>query len=295
MDLNHLQLFVEVADHKSFTSAAKTLGMQRSSVSRSISALERDLEVQLFQRTTRSVSLTTAGDALYAKVVGHLTSLHAAVEELPEREEDASGMVLVTVSPDLGSDILPRALSAFAMRYPRVHVDVKVTNRVVDLVGEGFDAAVRPGPIPLPDSTLRARLLTGVTGGYFASPNYLARAGTPRSLNDLAEHDWVGGPGRSQLAMQFHRPPILAADDMLFVRQALREGLGLGVLPTFLARDDVSDGRLVRLQLSTEFGGTGGIWLVMPPGEHVPRKVRVLRDFLVDWFRTRPLDATKTN
>ena len=288
MDLNHLRLFVQVADSEGFTPAAAALGMQRSSVSRGIAALERELDVQLFQRSTRSVVLSSTGEALYAKVAGHLASLEDALEALPERQEEPSGQLRVTVPHDLGADVFPRAMAGFARRFPKVQVNATVTNRVVDLVAEGFDAALRPGPDRLPDSSLKALRLSSAAAGVYASPSYLARSGTPRTLDEAKHHDWVLGPAGARLPIALERPPVLVGDDMMFVRAAVVEHLGLGFLPSFLVSRSVVSGHLVRVLLGESIPRFF-IYLLMPPTQHAPRKLRVFRDYLLEYFRVHPL------
>ncbi|MEO0324791.1 MAG: LysR family transcriptional regulator, partial [Myxococcota bacterium] len=187
MDLDRLRLFVQVADAGGFSDAARRLGAERSSVSRGVAKLERELGVQLFHRSTRSVALTSAGEALHAKVATHLAALERAIDALPEREEAPSGTLRITAPHDIGASDLSGVIADFVRRFPKVHVDVRVTNRRVDLVAEGFDAALRPGPARLPDSSLRATRLSEATGGWYASPRYVARAGSPRTLAEAAE------------------------------------------------------------------------------------------------------------
>jgi len=289
MDLNLVSVFQHVAEAASFSAAAKKLGVRRSSVSRSVAALERELGVQLFNRTTRSVALTTAGTALLAKVRPQLLALKEALGSLPEREEEPSGDLRLTAPGDIGAIVLPAVLAGFALRFPAVHVDARLTNRTVDLVGEGFDVALRAGT-KLQDSSLVARRVSTVSFQVFASPTYLARAGTPRTAEDALEHEWVMFRG-------FKLPPPLGmmkrkarvtGDDMMFVHRTVRAGLGLGLMPAFLAQQDVSAGTLVRVLPRLELK-QGGLYLLHPPARHVPRKVTAFRDFLVQHLQQHPL------
>lgn len=284
MDLNLLALFVQVADSKGFTAAARELGVKRSALSRSVAKLERELGVQLFHRTTRSVALSSAGEALYARVASQVGSLLGAVEDIPERREKPSGHLRITMPHDLAAGVFPPLLAGFNRRYPQIRLDVRVTNRTVDLVAEGFDAAVRPGPAQLPESSLRVTRLGQAEASFYASPAYLARAGTPRSMEEASAHDWISGPGRWQLPSL----PVLEVDDMLVVRGAVLEHIGLGALPSFLAREDVILGRLVRLPFDG-LDPVGFLYLLTPPGDHVPRKRQVFREYVMSYFREHPL------
>lgn len=289
MNLNLLQLFVEVADSKGFSAAARKLRMQRSSVSRGVAALEVELGVQLFTRSTRHVSLTSAGTSFYAQIAPQLASLSNAVAELPEREGEASGQLRISASHDFAVIELPRIVAGFTQRYPKVHIDARITNRVVDLVAEGFDAVLRPGPGRLPDSSLIARKLGDATANVYASPAYLARAGTPKTLDETTGHDWVVGPGGTHRGIPTPvRQPVVTGNDLLFVYECVKEGLGLALLPNYMVRDDVITGTLVRVlplmeQLLFSF------FLIHPPLEHYPRKLSVFRDYLVEYFRSQPL------
>lgn len=290
MDLNLLTLFATVAETGSFTAAARRLGVTKSSVSRGVAGLEAALGVQLFQRTTRRVAPSTAGAALYAQVAPALGTLREAVGSLPEREEAPSGELRLTAPTDLGAVVLPELIARFTTRFPGVRVDAIVSNRVVDLVAEGVDLALRFSGRALKDSTLVARKVSAVDSGLYASPLYLARAGTPRTAEEAADHAWVsfrGLPPPAEVGPP-RAPPRVRGDDMFFVREAVRAGAGLALIPSFLVHDDVEAGRLVRVvprfsqQLST-------LYLAWPRTQHVPRKVTAFRDLLLEHVAQRPL------
>ena len=288
MDLNLLELFVVVAEAASFSAAAKKLSVRRSSVSRGIAALERSLDVQLFSRTTRRVSLTTGGSALYVRVAPQLRGLHDSISSLPEREEQPSGVLRVSAAVDIGLTVLPGAIAAFTQRFPQVRVDLRLSNRMVDLVAEGFDAALRVSAARLQDSSLVARRLTTLEIQLFASPTYLARRGVPRSADDTADHDWIVVV---PVPKPFPRPtPRVSCDDMLFAHRAAIAGLGLALLPAYLGQPDVTAGRLARVLPKVSIAG-GVLHLVHPPAHHPPRKVSAFRDFLVEYLAAHPLMA----
>jgi DNA-binding transcriptional LysR family regulator len=290
MDLNLLSLFIVVAESSSFTVAAAKLGLRRSSVSRGVAALERALGVQLFSRTTRQVSLTTAGTALYAKVGPQLASLKESLGTLPERKEQPSGELRLTVPNDLGAIILPGVIAGFSMRYPAVQLDVRITNRRVDLVAEGFDVALRFAGERLSDSSLIARRLGGPQLQLFAAPTYLARAGTPRALADTADHQWIMFGG-ARLPPPLPTPrtrPRLLGDDILFIHGAAKAGLGLAVLPAYLTREDIAAGKLVRVLPRVSIR-SGGLFFVHPPARHLPQKVIAFRDYLIEHLAAHPL------
>jgi DNA-binding transcriptional LysR family regulator len=291
MDLNLLTTFVVVAETASFSTAAHKLGVLRSSVSRSVAALERELDVQLFARTTRHVALTTAGTALYAKIAPQLASIRESLGTLPEREQAPSGTLRLTAPVDVGALVLPDLLAAFSLRYPDVQLDVRLANQRVDLVAEGFDAALRISPSRREDSSTVARKLSHVEMQVFASPTYLARAGTPRSVGEAAQHAWIGftkSPTTKALAALTHTKPLWVGDDVLFVAKAVVAGVGLGLVPTFLLREELAEGKVVRV-LPKLTVPAGALFFAYPETRHLPRKVSALRDFLVVHFANNPL------
>jgi DNA-binding transcriptional LysR family regulator len=154
MDLDLLRFFVTVAETASFSVAARKLGVTKSSVSRGVAALEAALGAQLLHRTTRTVALSTAGSELYQRTAPALAAIRAALGSLPERDEHPSGILRITAPNDLGATLLSEVTVRFLARYPQVKVDVRLTNRKVDLVAEGFDLAVRAATGKLADSSL---------------------------------------------------------------------------------------------------------------------------------------------
>jgi DNA-binding transcriptional LysR family regulator len=295
MDLNTLELFTAVAETNSFSLAAKKLGLPKSTVSRGIARLESDLGVQLVNRTTRQVSLSNAGVAMLERVGPQLQGLKRALGELPESEEAPSGQLRITAAVDFGVTVLPDLVTAFVARFPSVGVEVNVSNRLVDLVGERYDLAFRVGSDKLRDSTLHAKRVGPLRSQLFASPNYLARKGTPRTVRELSSHDWVifhrftkvrlEGPGE---AVTLELKGRLIADDFFFLREAVRAGAGIAALPTFLAERDIAAGLLSRV-LPNHDAGAGTMWLVSPGGRHMPKKTQAFRDFAVDFLRSHPL------
>jgi DNA-binding transcriptional LysR family regulator len=293
MDLNRLDVFEAVARTRSFSGGARELGIPKSSASRGIARLEADLGVQLLLRTTRQVSLTAAGTALYDRVAPLLGSVKAALGELPEREEEPAGELRVTAPVDLGVLFLAEVVTRYTTRYPAVSVELHLTNRVVDLVRERFDVALRVAP-RLRDSTLVVRKAAPIVLQLFASPLYLAHRGAPRSEEDLAEHDWVTfrtGPqrlraGAPEEVLGVAPRSRIVCDDLLFVRDAVRAGAGVALLPTFVAEPEVISGRLVRILPRFE-RITGHLHIVAPAMKHVPRKVLAFRELVLELLRAR--------
>jgi DNA-binding transcriptional LysR family regulator len=295
IDLNLLPIFVAVAETSSFSAAATKLGIPKSTISRGVASLEAALGVQLFHRTTRKVSLSTAGTSLLERSGSIVLALQQSVTELPELQEAPSGTLRVTAPIDFGAAVLAEITTRFTARYPALEIDLRLTNAMVDLVGEGVDIAFRISSQPLKSSSLVAQKVGAVALQLHASPSYLARRGTPRTPQDLHGHSWVGFRGSSRLRLIGpDRPATVEArgrivcDDMFFMRETLRASAGIGMLATFVAKEDVSSGDLVCVLPRWSVLG-GQLWLVWPGGKRPPRKVVVFRDFVLESLRTRVL------
>ncbi len=289
MDLNRVSAFVRVVHDGSFTAAAKALGLPKSSISRSVAQLEQDLGIRLLHRTTRQLHLTDAGTAFYERVARALGDIDEATNAASDTQAELSGVVRVTAPVDLGVWALAPIVARFVRRHPKIRVEVSLTGRVVDLVGEGFDLAVRAGP--LRDSSLIARRVGGLESVTYASPKYIARRGEPTELADLASHDCVLFRSTSGKATwQLTRPdgttgsvdvagPV-ATDDMSFVRKAVLAGCGVGVLPRFLCARAEHTGKLVRVLADWSLHGAF-LHIAYPSSRFVPQRVVVLREYLL--------------
>jgi DNA-binding transcriptional LysR family regulator len=262
------------------TGAAKRLGVTTGTVSRAIARLEGLAGAELVHRTTRHVSLSTAGQALFERAAFHVRGLETALENLPERQQEPAGTLRLTAPPDLGVTLLADVIARFAALYPRVRVDVDLSNRKVDLVAEGFDLALRANTGKERDSSLVMRRVLVVEKRFYTSPAYVARRGLPRAVG-ASDHDWIGfAPLRKTLKLPDGKEPRVVGNDILFVREAARAGVGIGMLPHFVGEPLVASGSLVaalpRVRLSS-----GSIVLLYPSAGPTPRKVTAFRDVLL--------------
>lgn len=293
IDLNDLATFCTVAETGSFSVAAGRLGVPKSTVSRAVARLEAHLDVRLLHRTTRHVATSTAGAALYEKVAPHLHAVRRSVADLPEREEQPSGKLRVTASVDFGWAVLADLVARFVARHRAIEIDLRLTNDVVDLVAERIDVALRLSSGPLADSALVARKALPFRMQLFASPEYLARRGTPRAPRDLDEHEWIrfraGDPitleSGGETATVVPRGRI-GCDEMSFLRAVTLQGAGIAIIPSFLVDADVEAGRLVRV-LPRWNVPSGSLWLVYPAGRHVPKKVSAFSEFVAEALKAR--------
>jgi DNA-binding transcriptional LysR family regulator len=298
MDLNLVTAFVSVVDQQSFTSAAKALGLPKSSVSRRVTELEEELGVQLLHRTTRKLALTEAGRAYYEQAEKALTELQSAAESASGMDTEARGIVRVTAPVDIGVLGIADIVAEFLREYPDIHVDLSLSSKVVDLVEEGFDIGIRAGKSR--DASLVARRIGTSALGLYASPEYLKTHGRPKTLEDLASHDCVlfrgkhgkalwrlEGPG-GELASVEVRGRV-NVDEMLFVRQAVGVGLGIGLLPTIVIAtcNRVQSLEPVERILPELSMGGADVAVVTPSGPKRPRRVTILRDFLLERLAPR--------
>jgi DNA-binding transcriptional LysR family regulator len=298
MDLNLVTAFVRVVEQQSFTSAAKALGLPKSSVSRRVTELEEELGVQLLHRTTRKLALTEAGRSYFEQAERALTELQAAAESATGMDTEARGIVRVTAPVDIGVMGLADIVTEFVREYPDIHVEMSLSSKIVDLVEEGFDIGIRAGKSR--DSSLVARRLGNAALGLYASPDYLKAHGRPQSLADLANHDCVLFRGKHGKALWRLDGPDgeassievrgrVTVDDMLFVRQVVGTGLGIGLLPTIVIATCKRVGSLDPVErILPEFSmGGAEVAVVTPSGPKRPRRVTLLRDFLVQRLAPR--------
>ena len=282
-----LSIFVAVAEATSFSKAARKLRISKATVSRAIASLEETLGAELIHRTSHAVALSTAGTALYERTAPLLRGLAEAIGRLPERGEQPSGLLRMTVPHDFGQAVMPDVLAQFALRYPDVSFDIHVTNEPVDLVARGFDLAIRVSGGALQDSTLTVRRLGSAGIGYYASPSYLARRGRPRAL--LADdHTWIAHARLVDAAKAKAQRARFVCDSFQLIRALIVDGVGVGPLPNFFAAPYVLEGRVEPVALPGR-SLHGQLVLLYPSSGQVPRKVTAFRDFLLEWLAKSPM------
>ncbi len=294
-DLNELAAFCAVVDHCGFTPAAHALSMQKSTLSRMVSRLEARLEVPLLVRTSRKLAVTDAGRELHTGITEALRLVASTESLAAKREEDTSGVVRLTATPDFAALWLAPLVADFSRRYPRASVELVLTTRLVDLVAERIDLAVRSGP--LPDSSLVGQRVGVARRCIVASEAYLKRRGTPRSAAELRHHDCLAyhatdGEVRWKVhekgrAKHVRLPVRLAADDFGILLDWSLRGLGIAMLPGFVCATDLRAGRLVSV-LSELVTDAVPLFLVHPAGRHLSATVRLFKNFLVTELQAAP-------
>ena len=295
-NVQHLVSFVQTAEHGSFSAAARVLGLTPAGVSKNVARLERSLGVRLFQRSTRRLTLTESGERFLRQIEAPLASLQAAVSGARATDDDPTGTLKVSMGQAFGRHFLIPLLGDFLARYPRVLPDWHFDNRRVDLVGEGFDAAVGGG-FALASGVV-ARELAPVHIVAVASPAYLAGRPLPRMPEDLASLDGImrrsSPTGRVRpWTLRSRRLPErtvpcrsrIILSDPEAIAQAARLGLGVALLPMPFAFALIDSGELVRL-LPGWYSDAGPLSLYYPSRRMLPAKTRVFVDFVVERFRS---------
>ena len=284
MDLDDIAVFVKVVEAGSFSKAARILGMPNTTVSAKVARLEKRLGVTLIQRTTRKLHITPAGQAYFARCVRGLAEIETAEAEISSATTEPRGLLRITVTGDVAHSLLPPIAAEYVRRYPRLKIDVIVANRVVDLVGEGIDLAIRAAE--LKDATLVARRFLPFTVDLWASPGYLAQRGTPRAPAALDGHDCLvfSRLARQRLRLSDGRQNAelpsngrISVDDMETLRAFVLQGAGIGTLPDFLCHAHARERKLVRVLPKWTFTA-GALSFVYPSQPFVPAKVRAFID-----------------
>jgi DNA-binding transcriptional LysR family regulator len=285
-DLEDLRTFVEIADAGGITPAARRLGLSKSIVSRRLGRLEEELGAQLMSRTTRGAALTEAGASFREHAARVATELDAAREAISPKG-DVRGRLRIAAPLSFGPMHLAPVLAELAGRHPHLHVQASYSDRFVDLVGEGFDAAVRVGYLPA--SSLVARRVAPIYGKCVASPAYIRMHGAPQTLDELLKHEALmqgTEPWRFMVKgkMVIVRPQgRFKADNGEALAAAAVAGLGIAALPDFLIDARIASGALAPV-LPDFPPPDAGLFVVRPPGDFPSRKVRALIDILVERF-----------
>jgi len=292
-DLNEILIFTRVVQTGSFTRAATELRMPKSTVSRKVTDLEARLGVRLLQRTTRTLGLTDEGRTYFefcTRIIGEIDEAEVAVGRL---RGVPGGTLRVTTPLNLG--FLGPILADFAKRYPEVTLEVVSTDRLVGLIEEGFDVAIRAGAMI--DSTLVARTLGSIRRIVVASPSYLKKRGRPRAPSDLAKHDGlVFGAGAAPTTWRLENgtasfdvtvTPRLVINDFDALLDAARAGVGIAMLPVFRCLKDIREHRLEHL-LKDWCSPRASIHAVYPSTRHLSPKVKAFVDHLQERFTPPP-------
>ena len=284
-------VFAEVVASGSFTEAARRLGLSKASVSREVARLERRLGAQLLRRTTRSMSLTEVGETFYAGCQRVVEEAEQAERSVGALQAEPRGEIRLAASVSLGQFQIAPRLPAFLARYPKLRLRMDLTDRVVDIVSEKFDLAVRISG-RLADATLVQRRLCPIRFVVCAAPSYLDGRGVPREPAELARHNCLGvGASPWHLMLPRERGVRLQGDLNVDNGDALRRiavlGHGIVCLPTYLVGEDLHAGRLVRV-LPEALELEASLFAIYPQSHHLSPKVRALIDYLAGELGPEP-------
>jgi DNA-binding transcriptional LysR family regulator len=296
LDLNDFFLFVQVVDRGGFTAAGRTLRMPKSTLSHRIQQLETNLGVRLLNRTSRQFGTTDAGKEFYHHAVAMLREAEQAETAIRHRLSEPTGVVRCTAGVATMQFAMRDMLPDFLSLYPKVNVVAHATDRIVDIVGENYDVAVRAHSNPLPDSNLVQRTLTPAPWFLFAGSAYLDSNKAPETPRDLQKHPSLfmmrtgvapvwrlrhSSKARDQVVLP--RAPRLLGDDMIGLKQAAIKGLGVVALPGYVCRDEVRSGALRRV-LPNWLAGDSTITALVPYRQGLLPSVRVFLNHLATEF-----------
>jgi len=272
-----MQMFVRIYETQSLSEAARELKTTQPTVSKRLMALERALGARLFERNTRGLSPTEAGELYYERSKRWLAEMEEVEEQIATARRSARGRLRVSVPVNIGQVQLARIVFAFQHKHPGVQVELSLSDRVVDLVKESVDVAIRSGRVTAPNVV--AKKLASYRTIFVAAPSYIERRGLPASLNELLRHrllyhamrdETVFWRGEQRLVP---RDPDLFVSDALALREAVREGIALGLLAPWLVEKDLARGSLVRV-LPEAQGERFDVHAVYLPGKSLPARTR---------------------
>lgn len=287
MDLNELLVFTKVAEARSFTRAGKRLGMPKSTVSLQIARLEQRLGVRLLHRTTRKLRLTDEGDAFYERCRRVMEDIDDAERSIMQEVEKPRGHLRITAPVEFGTVFLGPWVADYLRRYPEVSIELELTSRMVDIVGESYDLAIRTGH--LATSSHIARKLGTVSRHLYASPLYLERRGTPQTPEEVKRHTclghrsqvegqgWTLTDGKRELSVKVEFR--LVANSFAMLRDTAAHAAGITIIPDYICRDAVGAGRLVRVLPNWSIE-PADIFVVYPTRRLMAPRVRSFIDFI---------------
>jgi len=286
-----IPVFVTVVESGGFSPAAKLLGISKSAVSKRVTQLEEQMGVKLLHRTTRKLSLTEAGEHFFQ----HARIAHQAAKDaqdaVAQLQGEPQGRLRINTPMSFGRLHIAPLIPEFLKRYPKISIEMVMDDKVADLIGEGFDIAIRGGD--LPDSSLIARKLAPLRNVLCASPEYIETHGRPIELSQLTDHncliftyskdikEWLFiKDGQTQSVEVTGNYNVNNSEAL---REALLQGVGIGRLPTFVAGPDIKSGKLVSLFEEYQMPDKT-IYAVFPERQYLPSKVRAFIDFAVEYL-----------
>ncbi|WP_341964125.1 LysR family transcriptional regulator [Pseudomonas sp. RC10] len=290
IDLSEMRTFVAVVTEGSFTLAAQRLGTDKARVSRVVTRMEEKLSARLLTRSTRRLNVTEVGRDYFERAVCILTAAEAAEAAVAEQSREPKGLLRITAGSEFGTLVVDGWIATFLKRAPKVTVDTEYTNRLVDIIHEGVDVAVRVGV--LQDSGLSARKLGEVTYGLYAAPDYLHDKATLSAVSDLQHHDLIMKAPRTRPdwtlfngvdTETFSQAPRATVNSTIGAKNLTLAGIGIAQLPRFMAAPYVAKGSLVRV-LPAWYHAPVPVHAVFASSRYMDPKVRSFVDFSLSEF-----------
>ena len=291
--LTRMRAFIDVVDAEGFSAAARKIGKSKALLSKYVRELEDEVGALLLNRTTRQFSMTDAGHAYYARAVEIIRDVDSLRDSVRDSSGEISGRLRITAPRSFGDAVIGDSLIGFAKAFPDVQLDLHLDDRFVDLVEEGFDIAIRIAR--LQDSSMIARKLGRFELAVCASPEAIAKFGSPETPDDLVGKPCISDTnGRWRTAWPFvdrdggsfsvNVSGPIEVNSPVVARKAILENLGFALVPRFTVEEDLAEGRLVSV-LGDYLTKDGGIYAVYPHRRYLPARVRAFVDFLADWHK----------
>jgi len=291
--ISDLEIFARVARTGNMSAAGREMGLSPAVVSKRVSLLEDRLGARLFQRTTRHLALTETGEGYYRRVIDILSLLEEAHDFVSRRNTHPRGLLKVTAPTTFTRFHIAPYVSAFQERYPDIDLDFHLSDNFVDLVREGFDVAIRIGE--LQDSSLVARKLAPDTRVICASPAYLKRFGTPRTVDELESHNLLSAGSQDNWRLegpagthQLRARGNIRSNSAEFVREAIISGLGIGLRSTWDVGPELRNGTLQVILPEWRGSSNLSVFAVYPSRDFMPSKVNALIEFLAEVYGPEP-------
>jgi DNA-binding transcriptional LysR family regulator len=292
MDINNLKLFIAVVNERSFTEVANAYRIAPSSVSRAIAALEKELGIRLFQRSTRKLEPTESGLIYFNRISPLIEELEAAQEFAAEVSKEPRGKLRVTTATSYGQVAIVPLLPKFAKCYPFVSIELILTDSYLDLIEDRIDVAIRLGK--LENSSYIAKRISKIDFYVCASPEYLDEYGRPEQLEQIKNHKCLLFPRAGQSLNWLFKDKDKNITEItiggkclitnaLAIKQCLLNGMGISLLPDLLVRQEITEGRLINLfpdYIATATDFESSVWLLYPSRDYLPLKTRVFIDFI---------------
>ncbi len=290
MDIQDLRIFARLARVQNLSAVGAEFDFSAGTISKRLQALEAELGVRLFDRTTRSISLTEEGEKLLAQIEPVLVDLRYALETVEGHVTHPRGRLRVSAPTSLGRGMIAPAICAFLKAYPEIDVQLDLTDRIVTFPDSGYDVAIRTGH--LEDSSLFAKRLAPDPQVVVASPEYLEANGTPISPEDLVGHhclvlgdeqQWIFKKGDQVFEVRV--AGRLRSDNGQLLRHAAIEGVGIVKISRARVADALQTGALREVLEHFDAGRESSIWAIYPSNRHMLPKLKVFLQFLSDWYR----------